>query len=124
MVARVRIENGPAALDGEAARPPGQLVPLRIAVGKDRAGGAARPNGDRSLYRLAVSSNGKKGDKFDSSLDRGRPFSSPLAPGNVIKGWDEGVANMKVGGKRTLIIPPELGYGAQGAGGVFRRTRR
>lgn len=61
----------------------------------------------------------KKGAKFDSSLDRGRPFSFPLGMGRVIRGWDEGVATMKVGGKRTLLIPPGLGYGAAGAGGVI-----
>ena len=59
------------------------------------------------------------GTKFDSSKDRGQAFSFPLGGGRVIKGWDEGVAGMKVGGKRTLIIPPSLGYGASGAGGVI-----
>jgi FKBP-type peptidyl-prolyl cis-trans isomerase FkpA len=63
--------------------------------------------------------NGAKGSKFDSSVDRGQAFSFPIGQGQVIRGWDEGVASMKVGGKRTLIIPPQLGYGARGAAGVI-----
>lgn len=59
---------------------------------------------------------GKKGKQFDSSLGRGKPFAFRLGAGMVIKGWDEGVAGMKVGGKRTLMIPANLGYGARGAG--------
>ncbi|RTZ71764.1 MAG: FKBP-type peptidyl-prolyl cis-trans isomerase [Gammaproteobacteria bacterium] len=59
------------------------------------------------------------GTKFDSSLDRNQPFSFALGKGQVIRGWDEGVQGMKVGGKRKLTIPPQLGYGARGAGGVI-----
>ena len=63
--------------------------------------------------------NGAKGKKFDSSVDRGQPFEFPIGQRRVIAGWDEGVATMKVGGKRTLIIPAKLGYGDRGAGGVI-----
>ncbi len=87
-----------------------------------KAGTGASPKTGQTCvmhYTGWLYENGKKGAKFDSSLDRGAPFEFPIGTGRVIKGWDEGVATMKVGGKRTLIIPPELGYGARGAGGVI-----
>ena len=83
--------------------------------------GASPQKGQKCVmhYTGWLYSNGAKGAKFDSSLDRGQPFDFALGKQQVIKGWDEGVAGMKVGGKRTLVIPSELGYGARGAGGVI-----
>jgi peptidylprolyl isomerase len=87
-----------------------------------QAGTGAQPKSGQTAvvhYTGYLSNNGAKGKKFDSSVDRGSPFEFPIGQGRVIKGWDEGVASMKVGGKRTLIIPPQLGYGERGAGGVI-----
>ena len=83
--------------------------------------GASPKTGQRCTmhYTGWLFKDGVKGAKFDSSVDRGQPFDFVIGVGQVIKGWDEGVSTMKVGGKRTLIIPPELGYGARGAGGVI-----
>jgi peptidylprolyl isomerase len=87
-----------------------------------QAGTGATPKAGQTCvmhYTGWLYENGGKGKKFDSSVDRGQPFEFPIGAGRVIKGWDEGVATMKVGGKRTLIIPPKLGYGERGAGGVI-----
>lgn len=70
-------------------------------------------------YTGWLNDNGKKGKKFDSSRDRGQPFVFTLGAGRVIKGWDEGIKGMKVGGKRTLMIPAKLGYGKRGAGNTI-----
>ena len=70
-------------------------------------------------YTGWIYKDGQKGEKFDSSVDRDEPFEFPIGQRRVIAGWDEGIATMKVGGKRTHIIPPELGYGARGAGDVI-----
>ena len=70
-------------------------------------------------YTGWLDANGKEGKKFDSSVDRGKPFAFALGAGQVINGWDEGVAGMKVGGKRRLMIPASLGYGSRGAGAAI-----
>jgi FKBP-type peptidyl-prolyl cis-trans isomerase len=88
-----------------------QYIDLKIG-----AGATAQAGQNVSVHYTGWLENGKK---FDSSVDRGQPFSFPLGAGRVIKGWDEGVQGMKVGGKRKLIIPPNLGYGARGAGGAI-----
>jgi peptidylprolyl isomerase len=93
---------------------------LKIIDTKVGTGAAPKPGQTCVMHYTGwLYENGAKGKKFDSSVDRGQPFEFPIGAGRVIKGWDEGVATMKVGGKRTLIIPPELGYGARGAGGVI-----
>jgi peptidylprolyl isomerase len=93
---------------------------LRIIDAKVGEGAQPQPGQIVSVHYTGwLFTDGGRGKKFDSSLDRGQPFSFTLGEGRVIKGWDEGVATMKVGGSRTLIIPPDLGYGARGAGGVI-----
>lgn len=83
--------------------------------------GAQAKSGDdvQVHYTGWLYTDGQQGAKFDSSRDRNDPFEFSLGAGMVIRGWDEGVAGMLVGGQRTLIIPPDLGYGARGAGGVI-----
>ena len=93
-----------------------------LQIADTKVGTGAQPQTGQTCvmhYTGWLYNNGTKGAKFDSSLDRGEPFEFAIGQGQVIKGWDEGVATMKVGGKRTLIIPPQLGYGARGAGGVI-----
>jgi FKBP-type peptidyl-prolyl cis-trans isomerase FkpA len=95
---------------------------LRPAIRRHRhrigRGGPGRP-ARIGHYTGWLYTNGEAGAKFDSSKDRGQPFQFPLGAGHVIKGWDEGVQGMAVGGTRRLVIPAELGYGARGAGGVI-----
>jgi len=88
-----------------------QYIDLRVGTGATAQAGQTV-----SVHYSGWLENGKK---FDSSFDRGQPFSFPLGTGRVIKGWDEGVQGMRVGGKRKLIIPANLGYGARGAGGAI-----
>jgi FKBP-type peptidyl-prolyl cis-trans isomerase len=93
---------------------------LKYTDTKTGDGATATPGNKVSVHYTGwLYNNGAKGAKFDSSVDRGQPFQFTLGAHQVIAGWDEGVAGMKVSGKRTLIIPPELGYGARGAGGVI-----
>ena len=105
------------AQQGKTMTTPSGLTITDSQVG---TGAEARPGSNCVMHYTGwLYEGGAKGAKFNSSLDRGEPFEFPLGAGRVIKGWDEGVAGMKVGGKRTLIIPPALGYGARGAGGVI-----
>ena len=93
---------------------------LQITDTKAGTGAEARKGQTVTVHYTGwLFNNGQQGAKFDSSRDRKDPFKFPLGSGMVIKGWDEGVAGMKVGGQRTLIIPPEMGYGVRGAGGVI-----
>ena len=95
--------------------PPPDLVVEDLAVGD---GPEAVPGTTCSMHYVGVAWS--TGEQFDASWDRGSPFSFALGQGMVISGWDRGVAGMKVGGRRRLTIPPELGYGSGGAGGVIK----
>ena len=88
-----------------------KIIELQVGEGAEAASGQTV-----SVHYRGTLENGKQ---FDASYDRGTPFTFPLGAGRVIKGWDEGVVGMKVGGKRKLVIPPDLAYGSRGAGGVI-----
>ena len=112
------------AVTPATAQAPGKTMttPSGLQITDSKVGTGATPKPGQTAvvhYTGWLYQDGAKGKKFDSSVDRGQPFEFPLGQRRVIAGWDEGVASMKVGGKRTLIIPPELGYGARGAGGVI-----
>jgi peptidylprolyl isomerase len=105
-----------AAMAQGAGKP--VTTPSGLQIIDSKVGTGASPKAGQTCvmhYTGWLYENGAKGKKFDSSVDRGEPFEFPIGRGQVIAGWDEGVATMKVGGKRTLIIPAALGYGARGA---------
>ena len=99
------------------------ITSLQVSDGKVGSGAAATSGKEVTVHYTGwlydAKSADKHGKKFDSSRDRGEPFEFKLGAGAVIQGWDQGVAGMKVGGKRKLTIPPELGYGSRGAGGAI-----
>jgi FKBP-type peptidyl-prolyl cis-trans isomerase len=105
--------SSPMKVNGQPTTSPSGLQYWDIVVG---TGPAATPG---NVVKVHYTGFLTTGEKFDSSRDRGEPFSFPLGGGQVIKGWDEGVAGMKVGGQRQLRIPPALGYGANGAGSAI-----
>jgi peptidylprolyl isomerase len=100
------------AIDGP---PPADLVVEDIAVGD---GPEAAAGGTATVHYVGVAHS--TGQQFDASWDRGQPFQFALGRGEVISGWDRGVQGMRVGGRRRLVIPPHLGYGDRGAGGVIQ----
>jgi len=113
-----------AALNSPALAQTGKPVttPSGLQIIDSKVGSGPSPKTGQTCvmhYTGWLYENGAKGKKFDSSVDRGQPFEFKIGQHQVIAGWDEGVASMKVGGKRTLIIPAALGYGAQGAGNVI-----
>ena len=103
--------------------PGGRIAELQRIDERNGTGAVAAPGTDVTVHYTGwlfdEKAANRRGEKFDSSVDRGEPFSFLLGAGRVIRGWDEGVAGMRVGGKRVLMIPAELGYGRKGAGGVI-----
>ncbi len=105
---------------GEGRSNVAELIKQDVTVGSgDEAASGRRVTVHYTGWLYNETAADKKGYKFDSSRDRNEPFAFGLGAGEVIRGWDEGVAGMKVGGRRTLTIPPAMGYGARGAGGVI-----
>lgn len=113
LFAMASLAQGPTKVEGKGKSMSGGLQYWDIKAG---TGAEAKDGQNVTVHYTGWLTDGKK---FDSSVDRGQPFQFQLGTGHVIKGWDEGVAGMKVGGKRQLRIPPELGYGSRGAGGVI-----
>jgi len=111
-------QGGPPPIDKEGVMTPSGLEYIDIIVG---TGPEARAGQQVTVHYTGWLTNGTK---FDSSVDRGQPFTFGLGQGQVIKGWDLGVAGMRVGGRRRLNIPADLGYGARGAGGVIPPNAR
>lgn len=104
--------------------PPGGRIPDLLRIDQRNGTGAvAAPGTDVTVHYTGwlfdEKAANQRGEKFDSSIDRNEPFTFLLGAGRVIRGWDDGVAGMRVGGKRVLMIPPEYGYGRKGAGGVI-----
>ncbi|GGL48663.1 peptidyl-prolyl cis-trans isomerase [Microlunatus endophyticus] len=102
-------------VDFPGGEPPTELQITDITVGD---GEEAKPGNTVSVHYVGVAFS--TGDEFDASYNRGAPLDFPLGAGYVIQGWDQGVAGMKVGGRRQLVIPPHLGYGDRGAGGAIK----
>jgi peptidylprolyl isomerase len=120
MTSMVSVMSDDSASAQSAAKPVTTASGLQMIDTKVGTGASPKTNQTAVVHYTGwLYVNGVKGKKFDSSVDRNEPFEFPVGAGRVIRGWDEGVATMKIGGKRTLIVPPQLGYGAQGAGGAI-----
>src|SRR6476646_8281947 len=116
------LASGMLSVAAHAQAPKPMTTSSGLQITDTKVGTGASPKTGQTCvmhYTGWLYENGQKGKKFDSSVDRGEPFEFPIGTHRVIAGWDEGVATMKVGGKRTLIIPPQLGYGERGAGSAI-----